>query len=154
MPRLSLRKALTGVAILLLAAQAIRPARTNPPTDPSRTIEAHLTVTPDIKAILDRACRDCHTNDTTWPWYSQVAPVSWVVISHVNEGREHLALSDWASYDAASAGRKLAEMCKQVRAGDMPMGSYVLAHRDAALSDADVNALCQWTESARARLAP
>ncbi|MCC7007287.1 MAG: heme-binding domain-containing protein [Acidobacteria bacterium] len=148
------KKIVLVIAVLLVAAQAIRPARTNPPTDPSRTLAAVAQVPPDVKAILDRSCRDCHSHDTVWPWYSQVAPFSWVLVSHVNEGREHLALSDWAAYDRPRATKKLQEMCEQVRAGDMPMSSYVLLHRDAALSDADVQALCAWTEQARAALGP
>jgi hypothetical protein len=146
-------RTLAIVSLLIVGAQAIRPARTNPPTDPSRTIEAQTQMTPEVKAILDRACRDCHTHDTVWPWYSQVAPISWIVISHVNEGREHLTLSDWASYDPARAVRKLDDMCEQVRSGEMPMTSYVWAHPAANVTDADVAALCAWTarEAAQSR---
>lgn len=107
-------------------------------------------MTPEVAAILDRSCRDCHTYETRWPWYSHVAPMSWLVISHVNEGREHLSLSDWASYNPSDAAHALAEMCEEVRDGGMPLGSYLIAHRSAALGDADVEALCAWTERERA----
>lgn len=154
MKRPSTKNVVLGLFVVGALAQLIRPARTNPPVDPSRTIEARTQMTPEVKAILDRSCRDCHTSNTVWPWYTDVAPVSWVVISHVNEGREHLALSDWATYDRDGAGRKLREMCEQVREGEMPMSSYVLAHQSAALTDADKEALCAWTERERATLTP
>ena len=154
MTRPSTKNVVLGLFVLGALAQLIRPARTNPPVDASRTIEARTQMTPEVKAILDRSCRDCHTSNTVWPWYTDVAPVSWVVISHVNEGREHLALSDWATYDRDRAGRKLRDMCEQVREGEMPMSSYVLAHQSAALTDADKDALCAWTERERATLTP
>jgi hypothetical protein len=135
---------------LALASQLIRPSRVNPPVDPARTLEAHVDVPPAVQDVLDRACRDCHTSSTTWPWYSGLAPISWVVINHVRDGRRHLNLSDWSAYDAARASKKLDEMCRQSRDGEMPLTSYVLAHPAAKLSADDVNVLCGWTTAARA----
>ena len=76
--------------------QLVRPARTNPPTDRPRTLFARVTVSAADRRGAERACRDCHSNDTRWPWYSNVAPVSWFVIDHVNHGRSHFNYSDWA----------------------------------------------------------
>ena len=87
-----------SVAVLCVAAgiQFVRPARTNPPTDPTATLLTRVHVPADVGAILERACRDCHSNDTKWPWYSNVAPVSWFVINHGNHGRSHFNYSEWA----------------------------------------------------------
>src|SRR5215213_10280083 len=89
-----------GLAALFAGLQFIRPARTNPPVDESRTITAQAHLAPEVASILDRSCNDCHSNQTRWPWYSNIAPVSWFVINHVNEGRAEMNFSDWAQYSA------------------------------------------------------
>jgi Haem-binding domain len=146
MPHLIRNAALLFLAVIL-GIQMIRPARTNPPVDPTRTITARLPVTSEAAAIMNRACKDCHSNETTWPWYSSVAPVSWLVIDHVRSGRRHFNYSDWASYDSEKARKILHDICEQTRDGSMPVGSYTLVHRDARLTDPDVQALCTWTRS-------
>jgi heme-binding protein len=140
------------LACLFIGLQFIRPARTNPAVDQSQTIHAHLQVTPEVAAILDRSCQDCHSNTTRWPWYSNVAPVSWLLTDHVNEGRQHLNLSEWGRYDNRRAQKKLEEMCDEVKDGAMPISSYTQIHRGAKLSAEDVNVLCDWAEAERARI--
>jgi hypothetical protein len=142
-------------ALLLAGAlviQLVRPARTNPPTDPARTMVATAHVTPEASAVLDRACRDCHSNDTRWPWYSNVAPISWFVINHVNSGRRHFNYSAWAAHDEDKKPRILKDICELTRKKDMPMESYLWVHSDARVSDADIAALCTWTDAARPQL--
>lgn len=131
-----------------VAIQFIRPARINPLTVPERALAARLPITKQAAAVLDRACRDCHSNDTRWPWYSNVAPVSWFIVDHVNHGRRHLNFSDWAQYPAETAGRLLENTCAYARKGTMPLPSYLRLHREARLSDDDVAALCDWTDGA------
>jgi len=94
-----LRWAMVAVACLFVIAQFIRPAKTNPSADPSLAIESHVQVDPKVSSILDRSCADCHSNKTRWPWYTNVAPVSWFVIDHVNDGRKELNLSEFGKYD-------------------------------------------------------
>jgi hypothetical protein len=143
---------------LILAAcglgflQFIRPARTNPMSDESRSIQARLHLTPEVGAILDRSCSDCHSNNTRWPWYSNVSPVSWFVIDHVNHGRKHLNFSDWERLNNRESQQMLGSMCKEVKAGYMPLDSYLKIHRDARLSAADVKTLCDWTQAETKRL--
>ena len=143
------------LGILLIAAaaaiQLVRPARTNPATDPARTLAANVAMPDDAASVLARACRDCHSNDTRWPWYSHVAPVSWFVIDHVNHGRRHFNYSDWTRYDADERERLLKNVCSLARKGEMPLASYRWMHYDARLSDEDVRALCEWAEAPRAR---
>jgi hypothetical protein len=131
-----------------VAMQFARPARTNPVTIPERTLAARVAVSAEAAAVLDRACRDCHSNDTRWPWYSNLAPVSWFVIDHVDHGRRHLNYSDWAQYPKHDAERLLKNICAFARKDTMPLPSYLRMHREARLSDADVVALCDWTDSA------
>src|SRR5580658_1204129 len=89
------RGALFGLAALLAVAQFIRPARTNPVSAPGRTLEDVVSVPPEVESVLARSCADCHSDRTRWPWYSGVAPVSWFVINHVQEGRRHMNMSEW-----------------------------------------------------------
>jgi Haem-binding domain len=96
--------------------------------------------------VLERACRDCHSNRTEWPWYSNVAPVSWFVIDHVNHARSHLNFSDWSSYAPERRRKLLTGVCKETRSGAMPLSSYTWIHWSARLSPADVEALCNWAQ--------
>jgi hypothetical protein len=143
--------AIALVAILLLA-QAYRPERENPPIDPAATIEARTEMPAEVAAMLERSCSDCHSHDTEWPWYSNVAPVSWLVAHDVEEGREHLNLSDWARYGNEDSALHLGEICKEVRNGAMPLGKYVRMHPEAELSAEDREALCEWTKVEGRRL--
>src|SRR5205085_615705 len=115
-----LRWTVLAVAVLFLIAQVVRPAKTNPPAEPSQTLEARMQVPAQAAAILDRSCGDCHSNKTRWPWYSNVAPVSWFVINHVNEGRRHLNFSEWGRYSWREQHNLLAGICKFSQSGEMP----------------------------------
>lgn len=145
-----MKKVLKGLlivaAIALIAIQFHRPAKTNPPTDPTRTLQAVMDPPPQVNAILKRACNDCHSHGTVWPWYSHIAPVSWLVVNDVNEGREHLNFSNWAAYPPNDAAHALEEMCEETKKGTMPLPNYVRAHPEARLSQADVRTLCEWAE--------
>ncbi len=134
---------------LILVMQLIRPARTNPVVQQTRSYKAHLSVTPEVARVLERSCSDCHSNHTVWPWYSNVAPLSWIVIDDVNHGRRHLNLSDWAPEDP---GKLLEDICEEVSTGGMPLLSYVWTHREARLSEAERKMICAWTATERQRL--
>jgi hypothetical protein len=136
---------------VLVLAQLIRPERTNPPVDTAERVDAHLIVPSDVQAILDRSCRDCHTNETRWPGYSAVAPVSWYIAHDVHEGREHLNFSEWGSYDEKKARHTLEELCEEVREGHMPVAAYTWLHPAAKLAPGDVKRLCEWTDTERAK---
>jgi hypothetical protein len=132
-----------ALAVVFVGAQAIRPARTNPPVNRLRGIEHVTPIAPAARHVLERACRDCHSNRTVWPWYSNVAPVSWFVIDHVNHARSHLNFSEWSSYSPDERRKLLDGVCTQARDGTMPLPSYSWIHWSARLSQADVKALCE-----------
>src|SRR5689334_3048645 len=111
--KLNKRRTLLVIVILLLRIHLNPPAKTTPPETPSLTLKARAQVTPEVDATFNRSCADCHTYRTTWPWYSNVAPVSWFVISDVNDGRRHLNLSDWGKYTPERMQRKLSQMCDE-----------------------------------------
>ena len=104
---------------------------------------AHLRIVghPEVGAILDRACSDCHSNQTHVPWYGYVAPMSWMMSQHVNQGREILNLSDWGSRQPTAD--EMGELCDAVSSGSMPLRSYTLIHRKAILSKRDVDTICR-----------
>ena len=137
-------KSIMALLGLFLVIQIVRPARTNPPIDPGRMLEAKVEVPSDVEAILNRACADCHSNRTRWPWYSSVAPVSWLVVNDVTEGRRHLNLSDWEQRHRHE-GSPFDEMCKQVRDGEMPPWYHRPLHPESRLSPSDVQTICAWT---------
>ena len=99
-------------------------------------------INPQVGAILDRSCQDCHSSRTSWPWYSHVAPVSWIVSKHVREGREMLDFSEWATQPHSEDERML--ICDAVSEGRMPLPEYTVIHRNAKLSKRDVELICGW----------
>jgi hypothetical protein len=146
------RGALFGFLGLIVGIQLIRPARTNPSVVPSHTLQAVVFVPPQVESILQRACYDCHSDLTQWPWYSNVAPISWFVIDHVDSGRRHANFSAWLPRNitkspAAYTRERFEAICKQVQSQDMPLTSYLLLHRAANLSQADIETICQWTRT-------
>jgi hypothetical protein len=102
-------------------------------------------INPQVGAILDRSCQDCHSSRTAWPWYSHVAPVSWIVSKHVSAGREILDFSDWANQPPSADERML--ICDAVSDGRMPLPEYTLIHRNARLSKRDVELICNWASA-------
>lgn len=140
------------LALVFIVIQFKRPARTNPPVDESQTIYARANVPPQVAAILERSCRDCHSNKTVWPWYTNFAPLSWFIVDHVNEGRKHLNLSEWGKLDKDRQNKKLREICDEVTDGNMPLSSYTPLHPGSTLSPEDIKTLCDWTEAERKKL--
>ena len=133
-----------ALPILLLVVQLIPVDRTNPPG------EGEIGTPPQVAAILQRACYDCHSNQTVWPWYSKIAPVSWLIARDVHEGRKELNFSVWSSYSDKRKQKKLRETGKEVSEGDMPPWYYVALHPEARLSDADLQTIRAWVATAPA----
>jgi Haem-binding domain len=142
---------LKGMILAILAAfivaQAIRPSRTNPTINPAHEISARAGFPAETAGILSRACNDCHSNRTIWPWYSGVAPTSWLVIYDVRAGRKEMNLSEWGTYSAERQAKLAKKMCKEVTEGEMPGPMYTLMHSQAKLTSADVQSICQWSET-------
>jgi hypothetical protein len=129
---------LLGMLLILVAIQFVPVDRSNPP------VEAEVSAPENVLAILRRACYDCHSNETVWPWYSQVAPFSLLVASDVREGREKLNFSTWDRLTTQEQVKKLQESWKEVAEEEMPPSLYLNIHRDATLSAEDRTALRNW----------
>ena len=137
----------TKVALGVLAAAAVviqffPPERTNPPSDQAASFEAVVKPPAQVAAIVARACQDCHSNRSVWPWYSRVAPASWLVADDVHEARRKFNFSAWARLSPERAQEVLGDMCFEVKTGGMPLWQYRLLHPAAKLSAEDVKAVC------------
>ena len=136
----------TLIVILILAVIAAIQfwpvERTNPP------VTSDVEAPPETRAVLRTACYDCHSNETRWPWYSRVAPVSWLVAGDVAEGREHLNLSEWPP-DAGERAEAARRMWKNVERGEMPIFIYRMMHGEARLSENQKELIRKWAESPR-----
>lgn len=129
--------------VVVAAAQLVRPGRANPVTDPNRTIQAHTGAGIGLAAVLDRSCRDCHSNATVWPWYSNVAPLSWLMVYGVREGRQAINFSEWTAYPPERQRQLLAASCRAVSHGTMPGGAWTWLHPETRLSAQDVDTICE-----------
>lgn len=142
--------------VLFAGVQMVPVERTNPATEYERSIKARTHMSPAVESILTRSCWDCHSNETRWPWYSRVAPASWLLASHVNHGRRHMNFSTWENFSGhgypKSADERLLDICREASSGSMPLRSYTLVHRDAGLSPEEVRSLCAWARAESDRL--
>ena len=132
---------LGAAVVALLGAQLVPVDRTNP------AVESEVPAPGPVREILRRSCYDCHSHETRWPWYSRVAPVSWLVRHDVNHAQEHLNFSTWNRYDAEKRKEHLEEIAEEVEEGAMPLWYYLPLHPEARLSDADRRTLVEWTQA-------
>ncbi len=117
------------------------------PADVPSKAEDEIKAPENVQAILKRSCFDCHSNHTVYPWYSNIAPVSWFTKGHVKEGREHMNFSTWASYEDEKKLKYLQKIPKAIES-KMPLPNYLIMHQDAKLSDADKKAIKDWATEA------
>jgi hypothetical protein len=110
-----------------------------------------LKIPAEITSIFRRSCVDCHSNQTTWPWYSYVAPVSWLVERDVRRGRDHMNFSEWQQYTLQQRQKLLADVASAVKNGEMPLRQYTFIHRQAKLTDAEKDLVYQWARGERRR---
>lgn len=141
------------VLVILAAIQLIPVAKTNPAVDSGKSLLAGNNVPAEVSEILQRSCQDCHSNRTKWPWYSHVAPVSWVVASDVSGARRHMNFDEWGSYSLEKRQSKLTKICEELKSGDMPDTKYTLIHRSAKLTEQQRGTLCDWAEATRGAIA-
>ena len=135
-----------AAAAVFAGLQAIPVDRSNPAVHQSRTIFAREALPPTVETVLRRSCADCHSNQTRWPWYSYVAPTSWIVTHDVHAARRQMNFSEWAGYSEKKREERLNGICEQVVNGDMPEGKYALIHRRARVTEDERAAICQWVE--------
>lgn len=136
------------VGKILLAAfiliQLVRVEKNETPMVPESDFLALSNASEEIKTMVESACYDCHSNNTNYPWYSEVAPISWYINHHIEEAKEHLNFSIWNSYSLKKANHKLEECYEELERHKMPTSDYVLMHKEANLSNEQIITLAQW----------
>ena len=141
------KKILLAVLAIFIIIQFIRPTRNTGETEGTNSISKKYTVPDNVQSILKQSCYDCHSNNTKYPWYTNVQPIGWwIQFSHVNDGKRHLNFSEFASYPDKKAKHKLEEIVDEIKEGGMPLGTYTFIHNDAALSPEQAKVLVDWAE--------
>lgn len=131
------------VIVALIVVQFVPVDHSNPPTDDGMRIAAPA----PVMAILERACFDCHSHETVWPWYSRIAPASWLLEHDVLEGRDHMNLSEWGAWSDDRRAHKAEEMVEEIEDGEMPPWFYTPLHSEAKVSPEDLKVLEAWAKS-------
>jgi len=143
---------LLALAVIFIAIQFIPGGLPeNKPEDERSIVHSDL-VTENVLTQLRTSCFDCHSNQTSFPWYSKLAPTSWWLAGHINDGKSHLNFSEWEDNSRREKIGLLEEIKGEVDAGEMPLKSYLIVHRDARLNAEEVAALVKWTEDATSLL--
>ncbi|PJB13511.1 MAG: cytochrome C [Flavobacteriales bacterium CG_4_9_14_3_um_filter_40_17] len=143
------KKTLIALFVVLIILQFIRPEKNMAQGDYVSTFVSETQPTPEVKTILKTACFDCHSNNTVYPWYAEIAPVSYWLADHIDEGKEHLNFSDWVNYVPKKKAHKLEELVEEVEKGEMPLESYTFIHQNARLTAEQTVALISWAKGAR-----
>jgi len=138
-----------AVGALLLLAQFVPVTHDNAPSDRAQSFFNIEPLPLEVHGILQRSCNDCHSNDTSWPWYSYVAPASWMIAHDVHQARGKMNFSEWGSYGAKKRDHAIEEICNEILDDDMPDNKYTLLHRSARLTQQEREAVCTWTGSPR-----
>jgi hypothetical protein len=135
--------------IALIVIQFIKPAKNQSTQKSANDISTLAAVPANVQAVLDKACNDCHSNNTRYPWYSNIQPIAWWLAHHVDEGKGELNFSEFASYSPKKQAHKLEETIEMVKEGEMPLDSYTWTHKDAILTTEEKLAISAWADELR-----
>lgn len=147
-----IQRSLLIVSLVLVALQFVRPEKNEKGLESKNDIENVVFVPDNVKLILKTACYDCHSNQTVYPWYAEIQPIGLWLNHHVEEGKEHLNFSEFATYSAKRQDHKLEETAEEIGEKEMPLSSYTIIHQDAKLTDEQIVQLQAWVDAARKEL--
>ncbi len=147
--KLTKKKIGLALVLLLLVFQLFRIDKTIKPFDTRKDLTSLLHPNDTVTAILKTSCYDCHSDQPHYPWYTNIAPVSWWIKHHINEGRHHLNFSEWGNYSQKKKDHKLEECIEMVEEDEMPMTSYTLMHKEAKLSKEQKELLLNWFKAVK-----
>lgn len=147
------KKILLTLLAIFVIIQFIRPSRNVSDTVSPNDITKVYAVPADVQQILKVSCNDCHSNNTNYPWYTNIQPAGWWLQSHVNGGKYHLDFSSFASYTPKRQHHKLEELIEEVKEDHMPLNSYLWIHKEAKLSDDQKNVLVSWADQLKNQIA-
>ena len=133
-----LKIALIIMAAIIIAIQFIPVNRTNPP------VTAGLDAPMEVMSVFKQSCYDCHSNETAWPWYSNIAPVSWLIASDVKDGRLHLNFSQWEDFSRKDIVKMKEEIWEEIEKGKMPLSKYIFMHPETELNQKELDLVKEW----------
>ena len=146
------RKIILGILAVLVLIQFIRPTKNKASEISANDIRKQYAMPKDVEETLNKACMDCHSNNTSYPWYFNMQPVAWWLQHHVNEGKEELNLSEFATYSPKKANHKLGEIIESQEDGWMPIDSYTWIHKNAKLTQEQKIAIIIWAEGVQQQI--
>lgn len=144
-----MKKVFLALLAFIIIIQFFRIDKTNPVSDPKKDMFVVESVPDDVKILLKTSCFDCHSNTASYPWYTNVAPVSWWIKHHINEGREELNFNVWGSYSIKRKLHKLEEIEEMIEENEMPLPSYLWVHGEAKLTNQQQKKLIIWAKRLR-----
>lgn len=136
-----LRIIIIVLIVVFIGIQFVPVSKTNPP------VTGEIEAPENVRQVLRNSCYDCHSNEVKWPWYSNIAPASWLVAHDVNEAREHMNFSEWQSYSADDKADDIEDIWEEIDEGEMPLWYYLILHNDARLSESDKVTIHNWVNS-------
>jgi len=147
-----MRKVFIILVAIFLIIQMFRPKQNIGDGNNPHSIAQVYGMPDSVHVILQKACLDCHSNHTSYPWYAYLQPVSWWLDNHIKGGKRHLNFDEFGTYRIARQYHKLEETIDEIKEGEMPLASYTWIHHAAKLSPAEQQVVCDWAESVRSRI--
>lgn len=132
------------IAVLIIL-QFFQPEKNSGPSTSDDLIQV-LAVPESIANVLRSSCYDCHSNQTNYPWYNRISPVSWYLSKHISMGKDELNFSNFGALEKSKQVGILSDICELTESGSMPLKSYLLIHREARMDEATIEALCDWAD--------
>jgi len=141
-----MKKVFLGIVVVFILIQMIRPNKNDSRNDINH-ISTIIEVPDEVKEILKTSCNDCHSNFTVYPWYNEIAPISWYLASHVKDGKKHLNFSEWTVYNKNQQNHILKDLEEVLETHEMPLKSYLWIHKEAEMTNVQYEALMAWVKS-------
>jgi len=138
------KKVLLGLLALLVIIQFIRPEKNINTAVTALDMNVMYPIPDSVAQVLQKACYDCHSDNTRYPWYNNIQPVAWWLNNHITDGKKELNFSEYGKRTLPKQAKKLKKIAKEIQEGDMPLSSYTLIHKDAVLTDAEKKMLIDW----------
>ena len=148
------KKVLLSLLAVFIVIQFFRPEKNTSSAPTPNDLFAHYQAPDSLKQLIKTACYDCHSNNTVYPWYSQIQPVAWWLDDHIKVGKKKFNFSEFASYDAKKADHKMEELIEMVKEKEMPLQSYTMVHTDSKLTDEQRVAMTDWAAGIRKQIQP
>ena len=144
-----IKKILLGLLVILIIIQFLHPARNKSGQDMPNDISKMVAMPGDVQVMLKKACYDCHSNNTNYPWYTAIQPFHWFMNYHIQSGKEELNFNEFGTYTPRRQQSKLRSIENSLKDGTMPLSAYTLIHRNAILSEAEKRLMINWVQNSR-----